>query len=239
MHLALQWYDIQVSYRKGKQMNVPDTLSRAFLETPKDKPKISSEETDVSRLHCVTISEQRYAELQHYTQQELEELVLTIKSGWPDHRSEVSPTLQPYWNVRSELAVLDGVVYRGMRITVPPSLCHNVLQLIHESHMRIVRSQEFEIFCSAWNINHVTCSPHSPHSNIEAERAVQTVKKLWKKTEDKQLALYWTAGPNTTGNSRALTGTARQGKTSQKQIAHLHSSSSTTSLRCQQSQAPP
>ena len=28
-------------------MNVPDTLSRAFLETPKDKPKMSSKETDV------------------------------------------------------------------------------------------------------------------------------------------------------------------------------------------------
>ncbi|GFR94327.1 transposon Ty3-I Gag-Pol polyprotein [Elysia marginata] len=32
MLLTLQWYDITVTYRKGKDMQVPDTLSRAYLQ---------------------------------------------------------------------------------------------------------------------------------------------------------------------------------------------------------------
>ncbi|GFN74641.1 transposon ty3-i Gag-Pol polyprotein [Plakobranchus ocellatus] len=32
MLLALQWYDLKVNYKKGKDMQLPDTLSRAYLE---------------------------------------------------------------------------------------------------------------------------------------------------------------------------------------------------------------
>ena len=43
-------------------------------------------------------------------------------------------------------------------------------------------SEEFKHFCTEKNINHVTSSPHYPQSNGEAERAVGTVKSLWRKS---------------------------------------------------------
>ena len=50
-------------------------------------------------------------------------------------------------------------------------------------------SSEFRDFCRRLDIKHVTSSPHFQSSNGAAERAVQTVKRLWRKTADKQLAL--------------------------------------------------
>uniref|UniRef100_A0A8C5MJR4 Gypsy retrotransposon integrase-like protein 1 n=1 Tax=Leptobrachium leishanense TaxID=445787 RepID=A0A8C5MJR4_9ANUR len=50
-------------------------------------------------------------------------------------------------------------------------------------------AEEFKVFCQSYGITHRTSSPHTPHSNGEAERAVQTVKKLWAKASDKHLAL--------------------------------------------------
>ena len=41
-------------------------------------------------------------------------------------------------------------------------------------------SEEFKEFCRSYGILHKTSSPHTPHSNGEAERTVQTVKRLWR-----------------------------------------------------------
>ena len=50
-------------------------------------------------------------------------------------------------------------------------------------------SQKFSNFCKGYGIKHYMSSPHLHQSNGEAERAVQTVKLLWKKGTDKHLAL--------------------------------------------------
>jgi len=49
-------------------------------------------------------------------------------------------------------------------------------------------SQEFQEFCSSWGIHHVTSSPHYQKAGL-AERAIQTVKRLWKKGADQHLSL--------------------------------------------------
>ena len=67
MHLAFQWYDIDVQYKQGKEMTMPDTLSRAFFNTP----EMQESEMIISMLQYVTISEEKYAELQQCTQSEL------------------------------------------------------------------------------------------------------------------------------------------------------------------------
>ncbi|XP_052809379.1 uncharacterized protein K02A2.6-like [Mya arenaria] len=50
-------------------------------------------------------------------------------------------------------------------------------------------SSEFKTFCEEHGIIHLTSSPHFQSSNGEAERAVQTVKRMWSKSLNKNLAL--------------------------------------------------
>ena len=40
-----------------------------------------------------------------------------------------------------------------------------------------------------WVIQHVTSSPHFPHGNAHAEKAVHMVKQIYEKAEDIKLAL--------------------------------------------------
>lgn len=48
---------------------------------------------------------------------------------------------------------------------------------------------EFQDFAKDYGFKHTTTSPHYPQANGEVVRAVQTVKKLWRKNDDKHLAL--------------------------------------------------
>ena len=79
MILNLQWYDLIVKYRKGKEMYLPDTLSRAYLpDTP--NPEITDLEP-VSTLDFLSITKDKYTELQEHTQRELNQLQTTILNG--------------------------------------------------------------------------------------------------------------------------------------------------------------
>ena len=50
-------------------------------------------------------------------------------------------------------------------------------------------SREFQEFAKEYGFKHTTSSPHFPRANGEAERAIQTIKNLWRKGNDKYLAL--------------------------------------------------
>ena len=50
-------------------------------------------------------------------------------------------------------------------------------------------SEQFKQFMADCQINHITSSPKFPQGNSEAERAVQTVKKLFDKNDDPYVAL--------------------------------------------------
>jgi hypothetical protein len=94
MRLCLQWYDLTVKYRRVKDMELPDTLSRAQL--PENKPEMEGFEC-ISMLNFVSVSEQKYSELQNCAKKELSCLQQTIQQGWPDHRREAPNAGQPYW----------------------------------------------------------------------------------------------------------------------------------------------
>ena len=66
---------------------------------------------------------------------------------------------------------------------------HGIPSILRSDNGPQFTSREFKQFCESYGIQHETSSPHFQSSNGEAERAIQTVKKLWKKTEDKHLAL--------------------------------------------------
>ena len=55
--------------------------------------------------------------------------------------------------------------------------------------MANIEFQTFKTFLREWGIVHKTSSPYYPQSNGLAERMVQTVKRLLKKSKDPYLAL--------------------------------------------------
>uniref|UniRef100_A0A2C9L5T5 Integrase catalytic domain-containing protein n=1 Tax=Biomphalaria glabrata TaxID=6526 RepID=A0A2C9L5T5_BIOGL len=138
MSIRLQWYDLKVCYRKGKEMFISDTLSRAHLPNTDTQ---TCECTDDS-VHMISVSDLKYSEIKDSTNKELSMLREVIMTGWPDTRSETPTEVRPYWDSRDQLSTSDGIIYKGLRIVMPPSLRKYMLNLIHNSHLGIVKCKQ-------------------------------------------------------------------------------------------------
>ena len=60
---------------------------------------------------------------------------------------------------------------------------------IISNNVRYFTSEEFQDFTMRWSIHHITSSPHFPHGNAHAEKAVHVVKQIYMKADDVKLAL--------------------------------------------------
>ncbi|KAJ8038316.1 hypothetical protein HOLleu_15704 [Holothuria leucospilota] len=141
--MQLQHYDVDVRYRKGEELYIADTHSRAYLpnfEMPIEGP------LEVSVVKELTpISSEKFEEFKRETAKDpnLAVVCKVIQKGWPEQIKECPVEAKPYWTVRNELTVVDGVVFKSsIRIIVPHSLRKDMLSKIHEVHQGIVRESK-------------------------------------------------------------------------------------------------
>lgn len=135
MLLRLQKYSTQLEYHAGREMHLADALSRAYLRNDDRTGELSEETVHVTQL--LPIPEDRLQEKRNETQRDksLKELSHVIMTEWPDSVSEVKGIVQPYFNVRDERILQDGVIFRGDRVVIPESMRHDMLRKIHQSHI--------------------------------------------------------------------------------------------------------
>ena len=142
MMLKLQRYQFSVRYKKGKELYVADTLSRAPVA---DYPSAANakQEYEVFRLEIaeMNIEPNRVTSetMQQIKQETGKDSVLAslcdvVASGWPAERKETPEHLRQYWSFRDEISVYDGVVYRLHQVIVPSPLREEMLQEIHKAH---------------------------------------------------------------------------------------------------------
>jgi hypothetical protein len=141
MLLSLQRYGIYIEYQKGTDQVLADTLSRA----PRDSRYQDSDGTKIEiflnsmveeNAHEYTeLSDPRLEEVRKYTAQDeqMMELMQAIQAGWPFSRKAV-PVLADYWTIKEELAVQNGLIYKGTRLIIPKEMTRRICQALHAAH---------------------------------------------------------------------------------------------------------
>ena len=109
-------YDVEVRYRRGKEMHLADTLSRAHL--PRTPDCRQEEFETINALSYLIMPEDKVDEIRRHTNEDvsLQQLKCVIQECWPTDESSLPPLVTPYISVRNKLGVTDGLIFRGKRL---------------------------------------------------------------------------------------------------------------------------
>lgn len=140
MLLNLQKYVLNVKYKPGniKELVLADTLSREFLKKYKET---DNDVFSVNMIEILSVAPEKYSEFQKETALDFELMALKeiVMKGWPKKRSLVPNLVLPYWCLRDSIKYNNGIFYKGKCIIVPKTMRKYMLELIHKSHMGIVK----------------------------------------------------------------------------------------------------
>ena len=143
MLLRLQRFNLSISYKPGWQMFLAHHLSRAAqhetLKSEESFQVFSLKLETLDPMLALTITPERLEQLQRSTGQDdtLQTLKTTILTGWPMQKEEVPIKIREYWSHREELAVHNGVLFKGSRVVIPQLLRPEVKSRIHSSHLGV------------------------------------------------------------------------------------------------------
>lgn len=137
MLIKLQQYSFNLVYKKGNELFIADTLSRAAGEI---KPSENEEEFDAQLCFVrqnLPMTDKKFKEFQEATAADSHLLALIdiIKNGFPEERRMLPDELKCYWAYREDLNIHDNLIFKGDRLLVPVKLRKDMLQKIHYTHL--------------------------------------------------------------------------------------------------------
>ena len=126
-------------------MHIADTLSRTYLpETSETEENLEvlrfhEELENINMVQNLPVSDEAKNAIRVETSkdEDLQSLVHVVQKGWPEMKAALPEPVKPYFHLRDELSVQDGVLFRGNRVIIPRSMRADTLKKIHQSHIGI------------------------------------------------------------------------------------------------------
>lgn len=144
--LRMQNYDINVTFRKGKEQILSDTLSRATEQNHEEKkteiPNMEVEAFVDSVVKMLYASPEKLKEIK---EKQVADATLTKLrsqiSEWPENIKKVPKEIRQFWTNREDITECDGILLKGNQIIIPDSMKSEMLAVVHQGHLGIELSQ--------------------------------------------------------------------------------------------------
>lgn len=141
--LILASYDFELQCVPTAEFGYADVLSRLIDETkvPDEEYVVASVQLDqelkiaiTSQLNKLPVT---FDIVKHHTVNDsiLQEVLQTIKQGWPSRPKQVPERLKAYWGRKDTLSEINGVLMSEDRVVIPESLRKQILMVLHDGHI--------------------------------------------------------------------------------------------------------
>ena len=158
-------YNIEVEYVPGSQQYLADMMSRSFLPLNDHESQVEFE--TVNALKFVPMTEHRIKDIRKETEKDevLTLLKETIQHAFPEHKTNLSPQLTPYFHIRDELSVYNGIIFKGERLVIPTKMRNEMKRELHAAHTGVEGCLRRARECVYW-----------PGMNAEIKEWISTCK---------------------------------------------------------------
>lgn len=131
--IFLSMYDYKIEYRRAKELSNADALSRLPIQGI-----TGVEENCLNVLHVKNDLFISTDEIKLATSKDefLRKILEFVKNGWPQ---TVEENIKHYFLKRNSLACEDDCLYYGERILIPFTYRKKVLELLHDTHIGVVK----------------------------------------------------------------------------------------------------
>ncbi|XP_064630897.1 uncharacterized protein K02A2.6-like [Lineus longissimus] len=204
-------YNFELVYRPGSEMILSDVLSRlpnpsnntevklatrvhsvaadVVPETYQDQ-EIEGDTINQDLVHCGIYKPQQLRDLTS-SDPVLQQLSEYIWRGWPAKQHDLPAPLRQFWSYRDELAIEDGILFKGKQVVIPETLRKNILEQLHDAHQGIEKTRRLARELVYWpNINkdvedlvskYSTCQEYRPQDKKEPLIPHEIAKGPWMK----------------------------------------------------------
>ena len=138
--MRLQNYDLTVTHIKGIHMYFADALSRAHTNSV-EPTNLFDAELNVTTINMQeTIMQKIVSETAK--DEIMTEMIRLTKQGWPSTSKDILPAIKPYFTYRHDLTESNNILLKGDRIVIPVKLQREMLKILHESHLGMVKTKQ-------------------------------------------------------------------------------------------------
>ena len=124
--------------------------------------------------HLIRITPAKMEEFKMETAKDetLQLLSHQVTQGWADSVKKIDPGLKPYWPLRDDISIEDGLLLLGSRVIMPESLRGNILQQIRGGHLGMEKCKLRAKSCVYWpgiykEIEHLANSMYQNSAGLE------------------------------------------------------------------------
>jgi len=138
--LRLMRFSFTISHVPGRNLNTADTLSRAPVSEMDGREEVFRHEVNAYVNVIVAnlpATKERLRVIRE--QQDKDPVCCKLKTYCQQGNIDWKGPLKPYFPVRMELAIAEGLLLRGNRLVIPSSLQSDILEKLHSGHQGMTK----------------------------------------------------------------------------------------------------